>query len=239
MLLPSPCPCRPSSSCSSRGAYTAAAWQHGRPWDANTMAGLFQVGGASPSRKPSLEPPQHAAKRPAGSSLTFLNAQGVAEGKPWESVSQMGCPSATPLLELGQPSTLDPAPGRWGAPSWDADGVRGCAPCPENMAGGTEWGQGLRDTGMLTPTPTLCHQLPAWTTAQHSAMLCLSVLPVSFPLSHGQCGEEERYPAGAWPRVLQHPHDAVGGGAAQFWGGGSPSWLGAHPWLLSTTPRQR
>lgn len=45
----------------------------------------------------------------------------------------------------------------------------------------------------------LCCQVMLWSPAQNSAVLCLS-LPVSFPLSHGQCSEEW-YPVGAWRRA--------------------------------------
>lgn len=61
-------------------------------------------------------------------------------------------------------------------------------------------GREFPGTGMLMPTSLLCHQVLPWSTAQHSAMLWLSVFPVSVALPLGQCGEEEQDPDGVWCR---------------------------------------
>lgn len=45
------------------------------------------------------------------------------------------------------------------------------------MGLGASWHQ------MVMPTSNLCHQVLPWSMVQHSAMLWLSVFPLSFPLS--------------------------------------------------------
>lgn len=63
------------------------------------------------------------------------------------------------------------------------------------------WQKEKNGAGMLMPASMLCHQVPPCSTAQHSAVLWLSVFPVSIPLSHGQYGEEEQDPDGVWCTV--------------------------------------
>lgn len=147
---------------------------HSRRLAARLPVGRQHNGGLVPGRRRQPQPKTQPRATPAGSSLAFLHAQGVAEGKRWGSASQTGCPSSTPLLALGQPLALDPAIMRREAPSRDAGGARGCAQHPmsrrNQMGPGFSW---HRDVNTRT------HAVPSGAAREHSLALChaLSLCP--------------------------------------------------------------
>lgn len=120
-------------------------------------------------------------------------------------------PQRYPAAGAGPARRTGPSPRAVWSPKSGGRGGEGLCPAPHKPGKRKGVWPGVSWHGDVN---TRTHAAPSGAALEHCPVHChaLSVcLPVSFPLSQGQCGEEERYP----PQ------------------------LGAHPWLLSTTSGQR
>lgn len=120
-------------------------------------------------------------------------------------------PQRHPAAGAGPARHTGPSPSAVWSPKSGGRGGEGLCPAPHKPGRRNGVWPGVSWHGDVN---TRTHAAPSGAALERCPVRChaLSVcLPVSFPLSQGQCGEEERYP----PQ------------------------LGAHPWLLSTAPGQR